>query len=75
MDEVDIANRYQEQMMNTSLRNVKQMMKAMLNEQASIYCEDCGEIIPEQRRQAVPGCKRCIACQMIFEGHSNGRNI
>jgi phage/conjugal plasmid C-4 type zinc finger TraR family protein len=26
-------------------------------------CEDCGCEIPEKRRQAVPGCTRCIACQ------------
>ncbi|MBK6659279.1 MAG: DksA/TraR family C4-type zinc finger protein [Proteobacteria bacterium] len=26
-------------------------------------CEDCGEPIPEARRQAVPGVRRCVACQ------------
>ena len=26
-------------------------------------CEDCGEEIPEARRRAVPGVRRCIACQ------------
>ena len=26
-------------------------------------CEDCGETIPEGRRNAVPGVRRCIACQ------------
>ena len=26
-------------------------------------CEDCGETIPEARRKAVPGVRRCIACQ------------
>jgi len=26
-------------------------------------CEDCGERIPEKRRQAAPGCTRCITCQ------------
>ena len=26
-------------------------------------CEDCGGRIPERRRQAVPGCTRCIGCQ------------
>ena len=27
------------------------------------HCEDCGEEIPEARRQAVPGVRRCFACQ------------
>jgi phage/conjugal plasmid C-4 type zinc finger TraR family protein len=26
-------------------------------------CADCGEDIPEARRVAVPGVKRCIECQ------------
>ena len=28
-----------------------------------INCEDCGEAIPEARRLAVPGVRRCVACQ------------
>ena len=27
------------------------------------HCEECGEAIPEARRAAVPGVRRCIACQ------------
>ena len=27
------------------------------------HCEDCGEAIPEARRAAVPGVRRCIVCQ------------
>ena len=30
-------------------------------------CDDCGEPIPEARRQAVPGCTRCVFCQEYFE--------
>ena len=26
-------------------------------------CEECGIAIPEARRQAVPGVRRCVACQ------------
>ena len=33
----------------------------------AITCEDCGEVIPEKRRKAVPGCLRCIGCQREFE--------
>ncbi len=28
---------------------------------------DCGEPIPEARRQAVPGCKFCVDCQARLE--------
>ncbi|PKM02427.1 MAG: hypothetical protein CVV15_13375, partial [Gammaproteobacteria bacterium HGW-Gammaproteobacteria-5] len=27
-------------------------------------CEECGEKIPEARRQAVPGVRLCIKCQV-----------
>ena len=27
------------------------------------HCEDCGETIPPARRKAVPGVRRCVACQ------------
>jgi len=31
------------------------------------HCEDCGDDIPAIRRQAVPGCTRCIVCQEVQE--------
>jgi phage/conjugal plasmid C-4 type zinc finger TraR family protein len=31
--------------------------------QALRQCEDCGEEIPEARRRAVPGVRRCVQCQ------------
>lgn len=35
---------------------------------ASNYeCDDCGDPIPEARRQAVLGCTRCVYCQEYFE--------
>lgn len=27
------------------------------------YCAECGEEIPERRRQALPGAKTCVDCQ------------
>jgi len=30
-------------------------------------CCDCGDPIPMERQQAMPGCRRCIACQTIYE--------
>ena len=26
-------------------------------------CEDCDEAIPEARRRAIPGVRRCVTCQ------------
>jgi phage/conjugal plasmid C-4 type zinc finger TraR family protein len=30
-------------------------------------CEDCGDLIPQARRVAVPGCLYCVACQTAHE--------
>jgi phage/conjugal plasmid C-4 type zinc finger TraR family protein len=30
-------------------------------------CEDCGEAIDERRRKALPGVRRCQACQSALE--------
>ena len=27
------------------------------------HCEDCGEPIPERRRQVLPGTRTCVLCQ------------
>jgi len=31
------------------------------------FCEECGEDIPEARRQAIPGVQFCIHCQTKME--------
>jgi len=33
------------------------------------HCEDCGETIPQARREAVPGVRRCVACQSEADRH------
>ncbi|HFP9303754.1 TPA: TraR/DksA family transcriptional regulator [Raoultella planticola] len=30
---------------------------------SATHCCDCGEEIPERRREAVAGCQRCADCQ------------
>lgn len=37
------------------------------NNVSNYECDDCGDPIPEARRQAVPGCTRCVYCQEYFE--------
>ena len=31
-------------------------------------CEECGEPIPERRREALPGVQTCVACQAERDG-------
>ena len=39
------------------------------------HCEECGEEIPAARRQAVPGVRRCIACQAEGDGRFVDRSL
>jgi len=40
---------------------------------AAAECEDCGEAIPAQRREAAPWATTCIDCQEIRE--EKGRHV
>jgi len=31
------------------------------------YCEDCGTEIPQARREALPGVRRCVTCQAAID--------
>ena len=42
---------------------VARARRALRTGESLTHCEDCGAEIPEARRQAVPGARRCLACQ------------
>lgn len=62
-DPIDIANELAERERATALANLRNKPTAC----SLTHCEDCGEVIDEQRRKFVAGCCRCIDCQRIFE--------
>lgn len=38
-------------------------------------CEDCDVPIPEARRRAVPGVRRCVACQEVEDRQQGGGGV
>ena len=36
-------------------------------------CQDCDEAIPEARRSAVPGVRRCVVCQEEYDQRQRGQ--
>ncbi|NNM00793.1 MAG: DksA/TraR family C4-type zinc finger protein [Gammaproteobacteria bacterium] len=42
---------------------VKQARQNLAGGPSLAECEECGEAIPEARRRAVPGVRRCVTCQ------------
>jgi phage/conjugal plasmid C-4 type zinc finger TraR family protein len=48
---------------------VARARRALRAGESLTHCEDCGEVIPDARRQAVPGTRRCLACQSEAHRH------
>jgi len=42
---------------------VKRARSRLAQGESLLACEECGEPIPEARRQALPGVRRCVPCQ------------
>lgn len=38
-------------------------------------CEDCGAPIPEARQKAVPGVRRCVACQETDDADNKAASL
>jgi phage/conjugal plasmid C-4 type zinc finger TraR family protein len=52
--------------MNAIARVQQELAKARTQETLS-ECEECGNDIPKERQQAVPGVRLCIECQNVNE--------
>ena len=61
-----------QQQIDDSIEDAVKRARAQLPIGPSLtHCEECGEAIPEARRQAVPGVKLCIACQAEADRHAH----
>ena len=69
-DDIDMAQEAYERSMNYAL--AKQLSHQAGGDSLT-HCENCEEEIPEARRLAVPGCKRCVKCQESLELLSHWR--
>jgi phage/conjugal plasmid C-4 type zinc finger TraR family protein len=53
-----------QQQIDDSIADAIKRAQAQLPSGPSLsHCEECGESIPEARRQAVPGVRLCLPCQ------------
>jgi phage/conjugal plasmid C-4 type zinc finger TraR family protein len=53
----------QDQIDDTISDAVRAARSRMHTGEGSDQCEDCGEPIPDRRRQALPGVRTCVRCQ------------
>ena len=48
---------------------LEEARKSLYTGTSATHCEECGEEIPEIRRQAI-ACKYCLTCQTALEKHA-----
>jgi phage/conjugal plasmid C-4 type zinc finger TraR family protein len=51
---------------------VKRARGALPRGESLGHCEECGAEIPAARRSAVPGVRRCVACQALLDEAKGG---
>jgi len=71
MDQFDQAQELDARFRRQALELQKRI--SAFNGQSRSTCIDCGDQIPEARRQILPGCIRCIECATMFEATGKTR--
>jgi phage/conjugal plasmid C-4 type zinc finger TraR family protein len=66
-DDVDMAQARDESLLMARIAECRSQAGTAPETAPAVECVDCEEIIPEARREALPGCERCIDCQTDFE--------
>ena len=46
---------------------VKRARSRIGSGESAAICDDCGDAIPPERRQAIPGIRLCVKCQSALE--------
>ncbi|WP_145508330.1 DksA/TraR family C4-type zinc finger protein [Yersinia alsatica] len=59
----------QDQIDSTLEDAVQRARQALGKGESEIYCLECGQAIPEARRQALAGVKYCLTCQEELDKH------
>ncbi|HCI6474758.1 TPA: TraR/DksA family transcriptional regulator [Klebsiella quasipneumoniae subsp. quasipneumoniae] len=60
---IDQASELAERRLEMTIQNMRINHEAV----SATHCRDCGEEIPERRRELVAGCQRCADCQEVEE--------
>lgn len=53
----------QEQIDSTVEDAVRRARSRLPRGESATHCDECGEVIPQARREAVPGVRYCVVCQ------------
>ena len=65
----------QDQIDDTVVDGVQRARARLPSGEGETHCVECGEPIPEARRQALPGARTCVACQSDRDGRPESFGI
>lgn len=66
-DVIDHASGLETQFTEVALANQLARAKRIEQRESAQECGECGDPIPKERRQKVPGCQYCTQCQSNIE--------
>jgi phage/conjugal plasmid C-4 type zinc finger TraR family protein len=62
-EEAEIAQIQSLMSNQNAISAVQQKLAEQRKQPSAEFCEECGEDIPQARRELVPGCQMCVHCQ------------
>ncbi|CNC49625.1 MULTISPECIES: TraR/DksA family transcriptional regulator [Yersinia pseudotuberculosis complex] len=62
-DIIDDAQKVIDLMLKHQIKSVRSQLDAV----SALFCQECDESIPEERRLAISGVSHCVECQEILE--------
>lgn len=62
-DSGDYSSDYYQRLMDEVLKQRQQQREERSSTLSAETCWECGDIIPDRRRQAIPGVQYCVSCQ------------
>ena len=74
MDQADIADEVITAYLERAIAAARGIREEASRHPSLLNCIECGEQIPEQRKIAIPTCKRCVSCEEVHELRNRGNS-
>jgi len=68
MEQFELASKFETDDRERAIAAVKARTPAG---ESLTHCLECEDLIPEERREALPGCKYCIGCALELEEYGH----
>lgn len=66
-EEAEVAQIQSLRMNMNAVAEVQKKLAQQRQQPSAEFCEECGEDIPQARREAIPGVQLCVYCQGLSE--------